>query len=98
MPLLDSSKYDCILESKGKLFKIQIKYLGKGRVRKRNSVQITLRRTGFPTYDKKYVDFFALWDEYNNGFFIVPNLGQQSLKLNVNGKYKNNFNNFDIIS
>jgi hypothetical protein len=51
-----------------------------------------------PSYEKKYVDYFALWDERHNGFFIIPNLGQTSLKLNPNGKYKENFNNFALIS
>ena len=97
-PLLNSSYYDCILEKDGKLFKIQIKYLGKDRSRRGNSMQITLRRTGLPSYEKKYVDYFALWDESNDGFFIIPNLGQTSLKININGKYKNNFNNFALIS
>ena len=97
-PLANSSYYDCILEKDGKMFKIQVKYLGKDRLRRGNSMQITLRRTGLPSYEKKYVDYFALWDEYNNGFFIIPNLGQTSLKININGKYKNNFNNFALIS
>ena len=98
MPLLSASYYDCILEKNGKLFKIQIKYLGKDRTQRKNSIQITLRRTGLASYEKKYVDYFALWDERNNGFFIIPNLGQTSLKLNPNGKYKENFNNFALIS
>lgn len=98
MPLLSASYYDCILEKDGKLFKIQIKYLGKDRTQRKNSIQVTLRRTGLPSYEKKYVDYFALWDERNNGFFIIPNLGQTSLKLNPNGKYKENFNNFALIS
>ena len=95
---MNSSYYDCILEKDGKMFKIQVKYLGKDRLRRGNSMQITLRRTGLPSYEKKYVDYFALWDESNNGFFIIPNLGQTSLKININGKYKNNFNNFALIS
>ena len=95
-PLMSSSYYDCILEKDGKMFKIQIKYLGKDRLRRGNSMQITLRRTGLPSYEKKYVDFFALYDEENNGFFIIPNLGQSCLKININGKYKENFNNFDL--
>ena len=86
------------LEKDGKLFKIQVKFLGKDRRKNKNSVQITLRRTGLPSYQKKYVDYFALWDEANNGFFIIPNLGQSCLKLNINGKYKENFNNFALIS
>ena len=63
-PLISSSYYDCILEKDGIMFKIQIKYLGKDRRRHKNSIQITLRRTGLPSYEKKFVDFFALWDKH----------------------------------
>ena len=97
-PLSSSSYYDCILEKDGNLCKIQVKYLGKDRLRRGNSMQITLRRTGLASYEKKYVDYFALYDEFNDGFFIIPNLGQTCLKININGKYKNNFNNFALIS
>ena len=53
-PLSSSSYYDCILEKNGKLFKIQVKYLGVNRLRRGNSMQITLRRTGLSSYEKKY--------------------------------------------
>ena len=56
-PLLDSTKYDCIIEKAGKLFKIQVKYLGKYRYKHGNSVQITLRRTGATSYDINDVDY-----------------------------------------
>lgn len=97
MPLLDSSKYDCILESNGNLFKIQVKYLGKDRYKHNGTMQITLRRIGHTFYSDKEVDFFALWHEEYQGFFIIKNEGQKSLKLNINGKYKENFNNFALI-
>jgi len=98
MPLLDKSKYDCILEKNGDLFKFQIKYMGKDRYKHNGTMQINLKRVGERTYNKKDVDFFAIWHEEYNGFFIIPNEGQRSMKININGKYKNNFNNFDIIS
>tara|TARA_R110002153_G_scaffold171794_1_gene324648 strand:- start:6 stop:383 length:378 start_codon:yes stop_codon:yes gene_type:complete len=99
MPLLDSSTYDCILEKGGDLFKLQIKYLGDKRYKhKGNTTQITLKRSGESTYDKKYVDFFALWSEEFKGFFIIKNLGQTSLRVSINNKYKENFNNFALIS
>ena len=97
MPLLDSSKYDCVLESDGDLFKIQVKYLGKDRYKHNGTMQITLRRIGHTCYSSKEVDFFALWHEQYQGFFIIRNEGQKSLKLNINGKYKENFNNFALI-
>ena len=43
MPLLDASKYDCILEKEGKMFKIQIKFMGKDRYRHGGIMQITFR-------------------------------------------------------
>ena len=98
IPLLDSSQYDCILEKNGKLFKLQVKYLGADRYKHGKSTQISLKRTGTPTYDFKYVDYFALWSEEYKGFFIVKNEGQKSLRLSMHNKYKNNFNNFALIS
>ena len=99
MPLLDASKYDCILEKEGKLFKFQIKYMGKDRYRHDGGVmQITLRRVGHQSYSLKMVDYFAIWHEEYNGFFIIKNIGQKSMKVNINGKLKDNFNNFECIS
>lgn len=97
MPLLDKSKYDCILEKDGEMFKFQIKFMGKNRYKHDGVMQITLRRVGDQAYSKKYVDFFAIWHEEYNGFFIIPNHGQKSMKVNINGKLKENFNNFTII-
>tara|TARA_Y100000114_G_C11525348_1_gene215451 strand:+ start:124 stop:498 length:375 start_codon:yes stop_codon:yes gene_type:complete len=97
-PLLDSSKYDCILEKSGKLTKIQIKYLGIQRYKHGKSVQVTLKRKGKKTYELEFVDFFALWHEAKNGFYIIRNIGQKSFKFTDNGKYSKNFNNFDLIA
>jgi len=98
MPLLDSSSYDCILEKNGKLFKFQIKYLGANRYKHRGTTQITLKRSGESSYDKKYVDFFAMWSEEYQGFFIIKNTGQTSIRIAMHNKYKENFNNFALIS
>ena len=94
VPLLDSSPYDCILEKKGKLFKIQVKYLGEKRYKHGRSIQVTLKREGKKNYDLELVDFFALWHEVRKGFYIIKNLGQKSFKITDNGIYENNFNNF----
>ena len=96
-PLLDSTKYDCIIEKDGKLFKIQIKYLGKDRYKHKRSIQITLKRTGTKSYNLNDVDYFALWHEIKNGFYIIKNTGQSSFKITDGGIYQNNFNNFDLI-
>lgn len=97
MPLLDKSKYDCIVEKDGDLFKFQIKFVGKDRYRHDGIMQVNLKRTGARSYDMQDVDFFAIFHEEYNGFFIIPNHGQHTMKLNINGKYKENFNNFAII-
>ena len=98
MPLLDASLYDCILEKNNKLFKIQIKYIGKDRRKHGQGFQITLKRTGKPYYELNEVDYFAIYYEEADGFFIIPNELQRSLKLSQCGKYKDFFNNFDCIS
>ena len=95
--LLDKSKYDCILEKDGDLFKFQIKYMGKDRYKHGSIMQINLKRCGARNYNLSDVDFFAIWHEEYNGFFIIRNKGQHTLKLNINGKYKENFNNFTLI-
>ena len=60
-------------------------------------MQITLKRKGKAEYDLCNVDFFALWYEQDNGFFIIKNEGQRTFKLSSEGKYKYNFNNFALI-
>ena len=98
MPLLDSSMYDCILEKSGKLFKFQVKYLGANRYKHGRSTQVVLKRTGHASYDRDFVDYFALWSEEYNGFFIIKNIGQKTLRLSLHNQYKENFNNFALIS
>jgi hypothetical protein len=96
MPLLDSSPYDCILESDFKLYKIQIKHVGLNRFKGRhNSIQVSLRRTN-DFYTQAEVDYFAIYFEERNGFFIIRNYQQKSIRINSEGKYKNNFNNFEV--
>lgn len=98
MPLLDSSSYDCILEKEGKLFKFQIKYVSKDRSKdyQHNNIRVTIHRDGGP-YPKHLCDFFAVWFEKYNGFFIIPNKEQKAMRISLTNKYAENFNNFDII-
>jgi len=100
MPSLDASHYDCILEKNKKLFKIQVKFVGSNRKKSKYhkySRQIVLRR-GYLHYEIEDVDFFAIYKQDENGFYIIKNTKQKSLRLRPNGKYKNNFNNFAMIS
>tara|TARA_Y100001951_G_scaffold104421_1_gene115950 strand:+ start:974 stop:1393 length:420 start_codon:yes stop_codon:yes gene_type:complete len=98
IPLLAHSKYDLILEKNGNLKKIQIKYLGKNRYKHGNGIQVTLKRIGKKTYEKELVDYFALYHEVQNGFYIIKNEGQKSFKFAKGGKYQKNFNNFDLLT
>lgn len=96
MPLLDSSPYDCIIERNLKLYKIQVKNVSASRKFNRDSIHIVLRRsTDF--YTKDEVDFFAIYFTVLDGFFILPNYQQRSVRLSMQGKYKDNFNNFALI-
>lgn len=97
MPLLHSSPYDCILERDLKLYKIQVKNVSAKRKFNGNNIHIVLRRsTDF--YTKEEVDYFAIYFTVLDGFFIVPNYQQRSIRLSIQGKYKNNFNNFALIN
>ena len=96
MPLLDSSPYDCIIERDLKLYKIQVKNVSASRKFNRDSMHVVLRRsTDF--YTKDEVDFFAIYFTVLDGFFILPNYQQRSVRLSMQGKYKDNFNNFALI-
>jgi len=96
MPLLDSSPYDCIIERDLKLYKIQVKNVSAERKFNRDSIHLVLRRsTDF--YTKEEVDFFAIYFTVLDGFFIIPNYQQRSVRLSIQGKYKDNFNNFALI-
>jgi hypothetical protein len=96
MPLLDSSPYDCIIERDLKLYKIQIKNVSPERKFNRDSIHLVLRRTT-DFYTKEEVDFFAIYIMVYEGFFIIPNYQQRSIRLSIDGKYKDNFNNFALI-
>ena len=96
MPLLDSSPYDCVLDNHNKLLKIQIKSIHKRKKTKgKNSVKVNLR-TGNDFYTAHEVDFFAIYHKEFDVFFIIKNYQQKTVRINIDGKYKNNFNNFAL--
>lgn len=96
-PLMDSSPYDCVVESGGRFKKIQIKSSVKIPENNRSAVHIILNNAK-SKYTKDRVDYFAIWVECFNGFFIVENSGNmQSIRLSPKGKYSKNFNNFALI-
>ena len=53
----------------------------KDRYKNKRSIQITLKRTGTKSYNLNDVDYFALWHEIKNGFYIIKNIGQSSFKI-----------------
>lgn len=98
MPLLDSSKYDSIVEKDGVLRKIQVKSISEARTNKvnRDDVQCVLRKDS-KSYSIELVDYFAIYVERDRGFYIIKNKGQKAIRLSTKGIYKDNFNNFALI-
>lgn len=95
-PLLDSSVYDCILDKDNKFYKIQVKSTIKKPIDQK-AVHAVLNNSK-SLYTKERIDYFAIWVEFYNGFFIVKNMGNmQSIRLSPFGKYSKNFNNFALI-
>jgi hypothetical protein len=95
MPLLDSSIYDMIVDTGNKLIKIQIKSTTKSPDRENHkSVHIPIQNNK-REYFKDQINYFAIWVNFFNGFFIFKNTGNmQSIRLSLNGKNAKFFNNF----
>lgn len=89
-PLLNTSRYDCIIETPKGLLKIQIKSVHK----LTNRPRVFLRDTKLKNYKTKDVDFFAIYYKDKDGFFIIKNDGiKKSIEL-TSPKYLKFFNNF----
>lgn len=93
-PLLRTSKYDCIVDSPNGLHKVQIKGINElNRTRNR----ILLRYSKNKLYEKKDVDFFAVYSAEREGFFIFKNDGKiVSFTIGLE-KYLKYFNNFAMM-
>ena len=98
MPMLNASPYDLILEKDGALFKFQIKSITNTRSNKitRSDIQCVLRSHG-KGYPMHLVDYFAIYVERDQGFYVIKNKGQKTMRLSTTGIYKKNFNTFDHI-
>lgn len=95
MPLLDSSIYDCLVDVDGKIYKIQIKSTIKTPYKASQSTVHIPIQNNKTLYTKDNVDFFAIWVQYFDGFFIIKKSGNvQSIRLSKVGKYSKYFNNF----
>lgn len=96
-PLMDSSVYDCIIDTGGRLIKVQVKSTAKAPAKNRNTIQAHLENSK-STYSIDLVDYFAVYVNYFDGFFIFKNTGKmQTIRLSLIGKNKIFFNNFAFI-
>lgn len=95
MPLIDSSLYDCIVDTGDRLLKVQIKSSTKTPDSEtRKNVHIPLQNNK-RSYTQNKIDFFAVWSDFFNGWFIFKNTGKmQSIRVSLTGKNKKFFNNF----
>ena len=95
MPLIDSSLYDCIVDTGKRLLRVQIKSSAKTPFKEtHNSVQIPIQNNK-RDYGKEKIDYFAVYSDFFNGWFIFKNTGEmQSIRVTLTGKNKKYFNNF----
>tara|TARA_A100001015_G_C14821246_1_gene644779 strand:- start:342 stop:713 length:372 start_codon:yes stop_codon:yes gene_type:complete len=97
MPILDSSIYDCIVDTGYDLFKVQIKSSEKTPRDNENSVNIPLDNSK-SKYTKDKVQYFAVYSGFYKGFFVFPNLGNmKSFRASRKGKNKVYYNNFNLV-
>lgn len=94
-PLMDSSLYDCLVDTGNGILRIQIKSTTKKPFKKTfKNVQVILANSK-SSYKKELIDYFAVWSDYYEGFFIFKNKGNmQTIRLSLTGKNKIYFNNF----
>ena len=95
MPLIDSSLYDCIVDTGERLLRVQITSSTKTpENERRKNVHIPLQNNK-RDYSKAKIDYFAVWSDFFNGWFVFKNTGQmQSIRVSLTGKNKKYFNNF----
>ena len=92
-PLLQSSLYDCIADTGDNIYRIQIKSTLQDYQKHRNTIHISWHHP----YSKKDVDYFAIWVEKCQGFFIFKNDGKRlSVRVGNNNNNSKYFNNFEF--
>lgn len=95
-PLLNSSPYDLIIDNGNRLFKIQVKYTSRKR-KYGDQYEASISSYGKKgKYSLTDVDYYAIYVEQMDGFFIVPNRENFPSKIHLSnkGKYSIYFNNF----
>ncbi len=106
VPAVEGYAYDCIIDNRKSLHKIQIKYASKDK-RYNNYTAMLHRRikSTNPTY-RKYeaheVDFYGIYIWYIDTFYIIPfeAVTKSSLSLdpkNKNNKYDQYKNNWELL-
>lgn len=97
-PVMDSSPYDCIIDKDGELLKIQIKSCTKTPSSESpNNIGVPLTNGVKIHYTFENVDYYAIWSEFYDGFFIFPNTGNmQGVRITLTGERKIWFNNYDF--
>jgi len=97
MPILDSSIYDCVVDTGKDLYKIQIKSSEKTPRGNENSVNISLDNTK-NKYTKDKVDYFAIYSGFYGGFFVIPNSGSmKAFRASRSGKNAIYYDRFDFV-
>lgn len=90
-PLLNTSVYDCVIETDNGFKKIQIKSVTK----EADKVECFVRKKDKTSYTKEEIDYLAIYVRHHDGFYIIKNKGNsKSIYLSKFGKYRKNFNNF----
>ena len=88
MPLIDSSLYDCIVDTGERLLRVQIKSSSKTpENERRKNVHIPLQNNK-RNYTKEKIDYFAVWCDFFDGWFIFKNNGAKNIKAVVPVKFK----------
>jgi hypothetical protein len=97
-PILDSSIYDVLVDLGDRIIKVQVKYSSKSPT-DQDAVQVALMNGNKKNYTIDLVDYFAIYSQYFEGFFIIKNVGDmKAVRLNSaeGSKYCHEFNNFSF--
>ena len=71
-PLIHSSLYDCVADTGNNIYRIQIKSTKQDYRKHRKTIHIAWHHA----YETKDVDYFAIWVEKFEGFFIFKNVSK----------------------
>lgn len=98
-PIGHATAYDFIIEKEGRLFRIQVKSCFSG-AKFENSYKIGISKSG-KVYDKFEFDYYAIYIDELNSFFLIPFNETPGITLRVHedpakSKYTKYRNNWDI--